>query len=202
MIIKKFDNEEEWLVARNGKITGTRLKDIIVLRGTNEKKAFYELIAERLAINRPDGEDKMTRGHILEPEAVELCEKEIKKTFNKDLVIWQREDNESIAMSPDAFTEDLKEAIEVKCLNSADHIKAVILGVYPEDYEYQIYQYFIVNDKLKTLHFVMYDPSLSVHQYIRFEIKRKDIQEKIDQLLEYEQKKLREINEIITKLSF
>jgi hypothetical protein len=156
-----------------------------------------------LAVNRQEGEDKMLRGHELEPEAVALTEKELKKTFNKDLVIWGREDNESIALSPDAYLDDLTEAIEVKCLSSADHIKAIITKEWPEDYKFQVYQYFIVNDELETLHFVMYDPSFDEKlAYKRFEIKRDDVKLEVDKYLEYQKIKLMQINEIVNKLSF
>lgn len=201
MQIKKFDNEDEWLSARRTKITGTRLNDIYSVRGT-VKKGFYELIAERLAIDRPAGEDKMARGHELEPEAISMCEKELGKTFNKELVMWERDDNPSIAISPDAYLEDLIEAIEVKCLSSADHIKAVIDNEPPKDYEHQILQYFIVNDALQILHFVMYDPSLTVKQYVRFEIKREDIKDDIKKFLKFEREQLDEVKKIVNKLSF
>lgn len=203
MKIIKFDNEISWKEARKTKITGSRLKDIVVLRGTNKKVGFYELIAERLAVPRPEGEDKMARGHELEPVAIALCENELGKTFNKDLVIWERDDNHCIAISPDGYTEDLKEAIEVKCLNSASQVKAIIKNEPDSDYSFQYLQYFIVNEKLEKLHVVMYDPSLIEKlQYIRFEINRKDIQEDIEKYLEYQRKELEEVNEIVNKLSF
>ncbi|MDD4110914.1 MAG: YqaJ viral recombinase family protein [Clostridia bacterium] len=203
MKIIKFDNEISWKEARKTKITGSRLKDIVVLRGTNKKVGFYELIAERLAIPRPDGENKMERGHELEPIAVELAEKELGKTFNKELVIWERDDNPCIAISPDGYTEDLKEAIEVKCLNSASQVKAIINNEPDSDYTFQYLQYFIVNDKLEKLHVVMYDPSLiGKLQYKRFEITREELKEDIEKYLEYQRKELEEVNEIVNKLSF
>ncbi len=202
MKILRFEDKLQWMEARKTKITGTRLKEIVVLKGTKKKKGFYEQIAERLADSRPEDENKMERGHELEIEAIELCEKELKKKFNHDLVIWERDDNSSISISPDAFLEDLTEAIEVKCLNSADHIKAVIEKEYPSDHKFQVYQYFIVNDELKKLHFVMHDPSLTVHPYVRFEIKREDIQKEINEYLEYQRKELEEIDAIVKELSF
>jgi len=202
MKIIKFKNEEQWLETRRGKITGTRLKDIVILRGKIEKKTYYELIAERLAVPRPEGENKMQRGHDLEPLAIALCEEEIDKVFNKELVVWEREDNSCIAISPDGFTEDLKEAIEVKCLSSADQIKAAMSNEYPKEYKFQALQYFIVNDELEILHFVMYDPSLTVKSYLRFEIKRGEVQDEIDEFLEYQRVKLEKISEEVKKLSF
>jgi len=200
--IKKFEDEGDWILARRTKITSTKLKNIYSVKGKGEKKGFYELIAERLALPRPEGENKLQRGHDLESEAIELANKELKKTFIHDLTFWQRKDNESIAVTPDAYLEDLTEAIEVKCLSSADHIKAVILKKYPDEYKYQVYQYFIVNDDLRILHFVMYDPSLSVRSYIRFEIKRQDIEEEISKFKKYEEEKLRQVNDIVNQLSF
>lgn len=202
MKITKYESEIEWLSARRTKVTGTRLKNLVVLRGTTEKVGFYELIAERLAIPRPEGENKMERGKSLESEAVELCEKELGVKFNTDLVIWSRDDNDAIAISPDAYSEDLKEAVEVKCLNSADHIKAVIDNEPPDDYKFQFLQYFIVNDILEKLNVVMYDPSLTVKQYIRFEIKREEVQEDVIKYKEYEELKLRQVETIVNQLSF
>lgn len=203
MKIIKFQEQSDWMNARRTKITGSRLVDVVVLRGTTEKKAFWELVAERLAKPRKEGEKPMERGHELEQIAVELCEKELGKTFNKDLVMWERDDDECIAISPDAYAEDLKEAVEVKCLNSADHIKALVNKGYPEEYRFQIYQYFIVNPELEKLQFVMYDPSfLEKFQYIRFEITREEVQDKVDEYLEYQRKTLERINKIVNEISF
>lgn len=203
MKIVKFDSNEEWLEARRTKITGSRLADIVVLRGPNEKKGFWELVAERLANPRPEGENKMERGHSLEVEAVEICEQKLGKEFNKDLAMWERDDNSCIAISPDAYTEDLKEAVEVKCLNSAEHIKCYYEKQWCEDYKFQVYQYFIVNEKLERLYFVMYDPSvIEKCQHIIFTIERKDIQDKIDEYLEYQIVKLEKINSIVKEISF
>lgn len=203
MKINYFNDEFSWKEARKTKITGSRLKDIVVLRGAGKKMGFYELIAERLAIPRPEGENKMERGHELEELAVELAEKELKKEFNKELVIWERDDDSCIAISPDAYTKDLKEAVEVKCLSSALQVKAIINNEPEQDFKFQYLQYFIVNDKLEKLHVVMYDPSLIEKlQYKRFEINRKDIQEDIEKYLEYQRKELEEVNNIVNKLSF
>ena len=70
MKINKFDSNEEWMLARRGRITGSRLKDIHVKRGTNEKIGYYQIIAERIAQEAGD-ENPMERGHRLEEEAIE-----------------------------------------------------------------------------------------------------------------------------------
>jgi predicted phage-related endonuclease len=199
MKIQKFNNEEEWLLARRGKITGTRLKDLIVKRGTNKKIGYYELIAERISIP-DDYENPMERGKMLEYEAIKTFEEQTGKEVNTDLVIWERDDNQSIAISPDGYIGET-EAVEVKCLGSAYHVKAILTNEIPSDYEEQVLQYFIVNDKLETLHFVMYDPRIPAKSYIRFEATRESLKEKIEEYLKLEEETLKEIDEIVLSLS-
>ena len=200
MQTQKFDDFDSWLGARKTKITGSRLNDIVVKRGTGKKIGFYELIAERLALP-PDGENAMDRGHRLEEEAIQQFESETGKTVDKSLVLWIRDDNESIAVSPDGFIGDT-EAVEVKCLSSARHIEALLTEELPSEYEFQALQYFIVNENLKTLYFCFYDPRLSVKQFFFLVINREAVQENIDTYLEYQRKTLEEIEEIVNKLTF
>jgi predicted phage-related endonuclease len=196
----KFNDQDSWLAARRGKITGSRLKDIIVKRGTGYKIGFYELIAERIAI-APNGENCMERGHRLEEEAMERFVKETGKKVDTSLVMWTRDDNESIAVSPDGFI-GKTEAVEVKCLASARHIEAWLSKDVPDEYKEQAIQYFIVNDSLKTLHFVFYDPRIPVKDYFVLTINRKDVKEKIEEYLTYQQKILQEVNDIVNSLTF
>ena len=197
-----FETNEEWLEYRNGKSMGSSLKDLVVKRGTGEKIRFYEIIAERIA-QPSDGEDVIERGHRLEPEAIQLFSEKIGKEVDTSLVIWEREDNTSIAISPDGFMEGGKEAVEVKCLSSARHIEAYLTMTVPDEYEYQVLQYFIVNDNLETLYFVMYDPrmpeKLQLHYFI---ITREQLADQITMYTEYQKEKLAKIEEIINQLTF
>lgn len=198
MKISRFEDEQAWKDARRGKITGTRLKDLIVKRGNGKKIGYYELIAERLAVPADD-ENAMERGLRLEEEALERLEKEKGIKVIKDLVIWQREDNESIALSPDAYTEDLKTAVEVKCLGSQYHIKVLLENKIPSEYWEQVIQYFVVNDKLEKLYFVFYDPRIPYKEFFSFEVLRKDVE--VEEYLELEKKILQEIEGIVNEIS-
>lgn len=201
MKVKQFQNKEEWLLARRGKITGSRLKDIVVKRGTEEKIGFYEIIAERLATT-PEDENAMDRGTRLEDEAIKKFQEKIDTIIETPLVIWEREDNPNIAISPDGFIGEY-EAVEVKCLSSARHIEAKLTGEYPKEYHEQVLQYFIVNDNLQKLHFVMYDPRMPEKlQLVIFEVNREQVKEEIEELLEYQKDKLARIDEIINQLTF
>ena len=200
MKIITFETEEEWIEARRGKITGTKLKGIVLRRTTAPKIGFYELIAERLA-SAPGMERPVDRGLELEGEAVEKFAEETKKKVDTSLVMWVREDVESIAVSPDGVI-GKTEAVEVKCLSSANHIQAYLTQKVPAEYEMQITQYFIVNDELQKLYLVFYDPRLMVKQLFYLTVKRKDIEEEIKEYLEYEKKTIEEVNRIVNELSF
>lgn len=194
-ILNIDQNSDEWKEARKGKITGTKLKDIVVKRGTGEKIGFYQLIADRLAIV-DDSEDPMERGHTLEQEAIneftKLTGKEVTKAG-----MWLSDENENIACSPDGVIGDT-EAVEVKCLSASKHLEAFFTQQIPDEYEYQALQYFIVNDKLETLYFCFYDPRVIVKPFFYIEIKRDN--EKVEEIKKYQLEKLAKVEEFISKL--
>lgn len=197
----KYESKEEWLEARKTRITGSRLKDIVVLRGNEKKIGFWELLAERLCIEDGQNENPMQRGTDLESEAIKQFEEYEGKEVNTDLVIWTRDDNESIAISPDGYIGET-EAVECKCLASARHLEAYFTKKVPKDYWFQVLQYFIVNEKLEQLHFVMYDPRIPQKPYFKITIDRATVQEEVNEYLEYQKKVLEEVNELVNQLSF
>lgn len=195
----KFETKEEWLDARLGKITGSRVKSIIGKRG-GFNKGFYELIAERVALPA-DEENVMDRGIRLEEEAIKEFEKETGKKVDTSLILWVSDENESIAVSPDGVI-GKTQAIEVKCLNSASHIEAFLTNEVPSEYEEQILQYFIVNPKLKTLYFGFYDPRIKAKTFFYFTINRKDKEEEIERYRLLELEVIKKVEEIVLKLTF
>lgn len=197
----KFDDRDEWLEARKTRITGSRLKDIVVLRGNEKKVGFWELLAERLCIEDGQDENPMQRGTDLEAEAIRAFTEHEGKEVNTDLVIWTRDDNESIAISPDGYIDET-EAVEIKCLASARHLEAYFTKKVPKDYWFQVLQYFIVNEKLEVLHLVMYDPRIPQKPYFKISVERSDVQEDVDKYLEYQRKIIDEVNELANQLSF
>lgn len=200
----KFEDREDWLLARRGKITGSRLKDIISKRaGSGKKKGYYELIAERIAIE-DISERPMDRGTRLEDIAIARFTEETGKEVDTTLVLWTRDDNNNIAVSPDGVVKGSKnsEACEVKCLNSASHVEALLTHEIPSEYEDQVLQYFIVNDKLKKIYFIFYDPRLTVKDFFFMEITRESLGEKIDEFREYQIGVLAEVEKIVSELTF
>lgn len=208
MKIQSFENEQSWLDARRGKITGTRLKDLISKRGSNYKIGFFKIIAERIAIPANE-ENVMDRGHRLEVDGIEIFEKATGKKVDKSLVMIFRDDDTNIAYSPDGFIGETED-VEVKCLSSARHIEAWLKKYYwnksdvesiPAEYYEQILQGFIVNDKLQRRYMVFYDP-LMPKDFFYLTIDRKDVQEEVAADLIIEREKLEEISKIEELLTF
>lgn len=194
-------NTDEWLAWRKGKITGSRLGDIIVKRGTGRKIGFYEILAERLAVvTDSDNENAMERGHELEQKAIDEFEAITGLKVNTDCGVWVSDENEQIAISPDGeIDENL--AVEVKCLSSAKHLQAFFEQEIPSDYEAQVAQYFIVNEKLENLYFVFYDPRIPAKSLHFIVIDRVSWQDKIEDYKNQEVETLREIDAKINQLT-
>jgi len=188
-------------------------EDIGNIKAQGDKKdAFYKLVAERIArpITPNDYEDQldgqkfsmMTRGHLLEPEAIKEFTKRTGKVVIGTSVVWERDDNKDSILSPDATIDFDKEAVEVKCLDSHRMIRAYDEKHYPTEYHEQIVKYFIVNEKLEELHFVMYTDVMPALPYLQFNIKREDITEDIKELRAFEDAILIQVNELAVELAF
>ena len=150
----------------------------------------------------------MQRGTNLEPEAVQLFIDEMLEVhgtpveeWETGLVIWQHDIHTDIALSPDCYHIDGEIAVEVKCLNSGEHIKAFLTKEVPDQYEEQVVQYFVVNEKLETLYFVMYDPRMSVQSFFYLVVTRSAMQTKIDDYYTQQVNMLDRVNATVTNLT-
>ena len=167
---------------------------------TEPKKRFYEIVAERVArpmtpndyVDKLDGQpfSLMARGHILEPEALAAFAEKTGKKLDKDSVVWVSDYDENIYISPDGSITDedgkVREAVEVKCLTSPEVIKAYDQGHYPKEYEPQVLKYFIVNEDLETLYFVIYTDLIPGLELQIFEIHRDEIADKLAEAKAFE----------------
>lgn len=91
---------------------------------------FWKFLAETMA-EQPDGENPMERGHRLEPENIRLTLQQLgykEKDCVTDCGIWESDEDNRIACSPDAYqaSDNPTWAIECKSLGSAYHLQAVI----------------------------------------------------------------------------
>lgn len=187
---------DEWRSFKKGKVSGTRIgklcaksKDPEVMFDTDKvNQTYYEVLSERLTIELEEIMSPAERGIILQEEAIErFCEE---KGISEDMVatdgVWQSDKNPNWICSPDAFsnTEKPTWAVEVKCLNSANHLKAILTNDYPSEYVPQVINYFLINENLDTIYFVMYDPRFVAKelQLKVFEVQRADVEPQIKAL--------------------
>lgn len=187
-------------------------EDIGIIKAQGDKKdEFYKLVAERVArpITPNDYEDRldgkkfsmMARGHLLEKEAVAEFEKRNKVKVNTDSIVWQRDDNPDSIVSPDAVIGDTR-AVEVKAFDTHRIIRAFDENCYPPECYEQVVKYFIVNEKLETLHFVMYTDVMPSLPYLQFDIKREDVATDIVELKAFEDAILLQVKELSERLAF
>jgi len=165
-----------------------------------KKMGYYDLIAEKLI--EDDGIDlgPMDRGTYLETDALELFRKETGKNVDDRKILWSREDDPNIACSPDGVI-GKTEAVEVKCLSAGRHVEAMLTGKIPSEYMEQAIQYFVVNDKLKKLYFVFFDPRLIVKQFFFHIIERAYVQKEVIEYLEIQKEVLKEIDLVVAELT-
>lgn len=193
-VIKLEQGSTEWLSFREGKRTGTTIGKLFAKsRVTGELYdtdkpliTFYQKVAERLAEGTGDDdglESSRERGKDLEEDAINEAEQKLGLKLIRGNV-WQDSKDPNHIESPDAYTKDLKTAVEVKCLSSARHIQAICLNEPPKEYWAEYLNYFLVNDKLKTLYVFLYDPRFLL-EHLRtkaFKLERKDIEYDIERM--------------------
>lgn len=203
MKIQIFESREEWLLERFKKVTGSKVNDVVVKRGTEPKIGYWRLIAEHIV--NPGVEDleaPKDRGNTLEPLALDRFEEMTGLKLDRRKKLWSREDNENMAISPDADVEGTNNthAVEAKCLSSAHHIQAFITKKVPKEYHYQKLQYFIVNDDLEKLTFAFLDDRLKVHDFFTIEVTRAEVLAELEELAVYERQLLADVQREVDKL--
>lgn len=188
----------EWHQKRKGVVSGTVLK-LIMGTPRARQEAIYENIAERLTVGVDiDHENAMDRGLRLEPDAIATFELQTGLSVERT-GMCEDDTNPMIGNSPDGLIDE-EEAVEIKCLIGKNHVKMWLTNQIPEEYEWQVVQYFVVNKKLKKLYFVGYNPDIPVHELHIIEINRVDVEEKIKEARAEQEKFLLEVDAILEKI--
>lgn len=154
----------EWLQARAGKVTASRVADVVARTktGWGASRANYmaELISERLtgvpASNFTNA--AMQWGTETEPQARTAYARYMQQTVEEVGFI----DHPLIAMSgasPDGLIVDQPGLVEIKCPNTATHIDTLLLKSVPGKYLTQIYWQLACTGR-HWCDFVSYDPRL------------------------------------------
>lgn len=197
----------DWLRARLGKITGTRLQSVMGGKQAQET-LIYELVAEQMTGLAEElwVNSAMQWGTDHEDEAVQLYAKKLKK--KPEVVGFCISDEfPYLGLSPDRLIKTGKtytKAVEVKCPTSKTVVKYMLADSVPKEYKWQVVNYFLVCESLKELDFVVYDPRIikDDKKITVINVKRKDVDNDIDaakeRLLEFH-KEWREVYERVNK---
>lgn len=174
----------EWYELRLGKVTGTRLKE--VMKDSNIC-LVDELIGEMLSQQIDDDgyvSPEMQRGKDLEPLAVEqYCQHRnvtVERVGFIQSVRWPL-----LGMSPDAIM-GKEGGVETKCPSSKKHIQYLRQQQLPNDYKWQVICPFLINPDCQWWDFVSFDPRISqrpmfIHRTYREDV-LKDINNATDKL--------------------
>ena len=193
---------DEWLQARCGKVTASRISDVVAKTksGYGSSRANYmaELIAERMT-GRPAGSftnAAMQWGTETEPMAREQYEMhEFVDVEQVGLI-----DHPQIEMSgasPDGLVGD-DGLVEIKCPNTATHIDTLLGQSISDKYIKQMQWQMACTDR-KWCDFVSYDPRMPDRHALFVKRVERD-QEMIDNLEHEVEKFLSEVSEKIKRL--
>lgn len=192
----------EWLSLRLGKITASKISDLMAKTktGTAASRGNYiaQLTAERLTgiVQESYKNLAMEHGTETEAEAREFYESE---TYNKveQVGFINHPEIEMSGCSPDGLI-GLDGGLEIKCPNTATHINTLLTGKIPLKYIYQI-QWCMECSGRKWWDYISYDNRMPTP--LRAFIKRIDRdQTLIDEIKSEVLKGLFEIDETIKKL--
>jgi putative phage-type endonuclease len=153
----------EWLAMRLGKVTASRVKDVLTKgRGTAPSKTaetyMVELIAEVLTgQSKPFFEnDAMRWGTETEPQARSMYE--VNNGFVTVKEVAFVEFSDQVGISPDGLVGD-KGLLEIKCPTTTTQIKRALSDDYSSDYKAQIQMQLWVTQR-DWCDFVSFDPRL------------------------------------------
>ena len=225
-IYRTEQQSQEWLDARRGKVMGSKVKGVRRQARNSDKRyqTFWDIIAEKMSI-APDGENPMDRGHRVEPDALAAAGQILGVEFDPEPGMWISDIDDDIGVSPDG-AEMVEEGqlptfgAEVKSLSSGNHLRFIyedrlakkepdynpINSVPNEEKHYfrdQVIQYFVVNEKLEKMYFILYDDRIVVDHLVTYiiEVKRSDVAHLIEDNLNMQFEALMQINKIVAELS-
>ena len=192
----------EWFASRLGKVTASRITDVMakVKSGEATSRANYraELVAERLSGESEEGfvSSAMERGTELEPFA--RAAYEARKLVLVDQVgLIDHPDIPMSGASPDGLVGDYG-LVEIKCPYTAIHIGYMTAGIPPAKYQPQMLWQMACTER-EWCDFASYDPRLPGNLslfVVRFERDDKRIKEMEAEVIRF----LDEVNETVEKL--
>ena len=199
-----IQGSEEWFAVRRGKITASRLGDI--MRKTKWGESNYKSkVRLELAIERLTGKSAssvvmnkaMYDGVEREPDARLLFE----AMTGKEVALCGSFDHPEVvntSASPDGLIRGENAVLEIKCPTHVTHAKNLLSDTMPKNYEYQV-QWQIACTESDYAYFCSYHPDFPPElrlKYVRVEKDDKLIAEIENEVREFDA----EVEDLITKI--
>ena len=181
----------EWHKARRGVITGTRLASVMGTPRVQETLTI-ELLGEIIS----DVDENETTGKSYAMEYGNVAEDFVKSEYFDKLIteVGFVKKYEWLGLSPDWLIEENGEiigAVEIKSPQVKSYVRYVLAGGIPEEYYWQVIQYFVVIDSLQYLEFVIFNAQIKDKAFrhrkivVTREELAEDIQKVKDQLAKF-----------------
>lgn len=168
-----IQGSDEWKALRLGKVTASRVSDVIAKTksGPAASRANYaaQIIAERLTGTTAEAYTNaaMQHGTDTEPEARAAYEFYQGVTVT-EIAFVEHPEIDQAGCSPDGLVDD-DGLVEIKCPNTATHLETLLGQVVPSKYDAQM-QFQMACTGRKWCDFVSYDPRMP--ENMRLFIKR------------------------------
>ena len=200
-----IQGSEEWFAARLGKITASRLNDLMKKTKYGESQYITRLRME-LAIERITGKQAnivtmnkaMHDGVEREPDARKLFE----ATTGKDVALCGSFNHPYLpntAASPDGLLRDENAILEIKCPTAITHANNLLSDKMPKNYVYQV-QWQIACTESDYGYFCSYHPDFPSPQKLKWMKVDKDekiIGELVNRVRDFDI----EVHDLVVKLS-
>lgn len=192
----------EWLAARAGLVTASRIADVMakIKSGEAASRRDYraQLVAERISGNPSPSftNAAMQWGTENEPFARAAYELEYDVTVDQVALI-RHPDIVFAGASPDGLVNG-DGLVEIKCPNTATHIKYALAGKAPADYQYQMLWQMECTGR-QWCDFISYDPRMPEDMQL-FVVRFERDQDRINEIKEEVVKFLAEVEAEIKSL--
>lgn len=154
---------QDWLKVRKWVITGTKLKWVLWWPKA-QLTEYYTLLAEKYIEEESlNSYEIIERWHELEPIAKAKYES---ITWNIVEEVWFIVKDDRHWLSPDGIVLDEDSglytwSVEIKCPMWKNYVKYLLEDKIPDEYRWQVVNYFMVMEDLEWLDFIIYNPDVS-----------------------------------------
>lgn len=187
IILNNPQGSDEWLNDRIAVLSGTRISKIVTPVKMELAKGFEKTLHDILDEDITGIQDQKNfsteateRGNSLEPFARKAyIEHTGINIIETGLCLSDK--NKQHGCSPDGWAEDFTGATEIKCLGSK-HGKVIQENKIPSDHILQVTNYFLVNEKLEWLDYVLYRPEYFYKPLHIIRVTREELQPKIEKV--------------------